>query len=72
MKTWPQEKRQASSSWVRFAGAKRYDYGQKVSSVEELQFSEATLVTMALANPATDIVGALAASSLTSSHVPEA
>lgn len=50
---------------------KCYDYGQKVSSVEELQFSGATLVNIALDNPATNTVGALAASLLISPHVPK-
>lgn len=55
---------------MRFAGVKHWDYGQKVSSVEELQFSEATLVNIALDNPATNTVGALAVSLLISPHVP--
>ena len=46
-----------------------YDYRKKVSSMEELQFSEATLVKIPLENPATNTVEALGASLLISSRV---
>lgn len=49
---------------------KCYDYRKKASSSEELQFSEATLVNIALDNPATNTLGALVASLLISSHIP--
>lgn len=49
---------------------KCYDYRKKASSSSELQFSEATLVNIALDNPATNTLGALVASLLISSHIP--
>lgn len=46
-----------------------YDYRKKVSSMAELQFSEATLVNVPLDDQATNTVEALAASLLISFHV---
>lgn len=46
-----------------------YDYRKEVSSVKELQFSEAALVNVSLDDQATNTVEALAASLLISFHV---